>query len=615
MRSRYGMLRNWLAAVATVTLAACGGSDGGSTGTTPVAPPGGGGAATGTLRVALTDAPACGFDEVNVTVERVRVHQSSTANDNDGGWVDIPVVNGPRKVDLLSLTNGVLMELGQTTLTAANYSQIRLVLVSNKSVPMSNTVKPTGGVETEMDTPSAAQSGLKLVHGFTVAPGAVTDIVLDFDACKSIVKRGNGSYGLKPVIHVIPMSLTAIAGYVQTGLTGVTVSAQKNGVVMKATQPNASGQFVLSPLDPAGGPYDVVFTGENLTTSVIASVPVAAGQTTTLNSSTDPVTMPTSTSGTVTGNVGPAGARDSASVRALQAVGTVPVVEVAHVNVDPLTGDYSLLLPTAAPRLLIYSNPMVTPLNFQPQAANAGKYKLEASATDYQTQLGSEITVTFGSILPNQNFTLVPVTQAAIVGYVQAGLAGVTVSAQKNGLVVQATQPDVSGQFVLTPLDPTTGPYDVVFTGMNLTTSVIASVPVAAEQTTTLNSSLDAVTLPTSQSGTATGNVGPAGARASGLVRALQAVGSVPAVEVAQLNVNPVTGDYSLVLPTAAPRLLVYSNPMITPLNFQAQAPNAGKYKVEASATGYVTQLSNEVTATFGAITPVPNFTLVPVGP
>jgi hypothetical protein len=49
------------------------------------------------------------------------------------------------------------------------------------------------------------------------------------------------------------MTLTAIAGYVQTGLTDVTVSAQKSGVVMKATQPNASGQFVLAPLDPDEG--------------------------------------------------------------------------------------------------------------------------------------------------------------------------------------------------------------------------------------------------------------------------------------------------------------------------------------------------------------------------
>jgi hypothetical protein len=79
--------------------------------------------------------------------------------------------------------------------------------------------------------------------------------------------------------------------------------------------------------------------------------------------------------------------------------------------------------------------------------------------------------------------------------------------------------------------------------------------------------------------------------------------------------VDSVTGNYSLFLPTAAPRLLAYSNPMVTPLNFQAQAASAGKYKVEASATGYVTQTSIEVPATFGEITPVPNFTLVPVGP
>jgi hypothetical protein len=613
-----------LACAASVALVACGGGGDsagvGSSGT--ATPPPAAPAGSGTLRISLTDAPACGYDAVNVTVDRVRVHQSSTASDSDGGWVDIPVVNGPRKVDLLSLTNGVLMELGETTLMGGYYSQIRLVLVSNDSVPMSNTVKPTGSSETEMKTPSAQQSGLKLINGFTVAPNQVTDIVLDFDACKSVVKAGNsGQYLLKPVITMIPRTLTAIVGYVETGLTGVTVSAQKYGVVLKATQPmvspdpNLNGKFVLAPLDPTKGPYDVVFTGTSLTTSVIASVPVVAQQTTVLNSNLDRVTMPSSTSGTVTGKLGPAGARDTGSVRALQAVGTVPVVEVAHVNVDPLTGDYSLLLPTAAPRLLVYSNPMVTPLNFQAQNASAGKYKLEASATAYQTQLGSEITVAFGSILLNQNFTLVPVTQAAIIGYVQAGQAGVTVTVQKNGVVMQATQPDVSGQFVLTPLDPTKAPYDVVLTGTNLTTSVIAAVPVVAQQSTMLNTSLDAVTLPTSQSGTVNGNVGPAGARTTALVRALQAVGAVAAVEVAQVNVNPTTGDYSLFLPTAAPRLLTYSNPMVTPLNFQPQGASAGKYRAEASATGYVTQLSNEVTATFGAITPVPNFTLVPVGP
>jgi Domain of unknown function (DUF4382) len=399
-----GIRSGLLAILAGATLAACGGGGGDTTSAPSTSPAG-----SGTLRVSLTDAPACGFDQVNVTVERVRVHQSSTAGENDGGWVDIPVVNGPRKVDLLSLTNGVLMELGETTLTAGYYSQIRLVLVSNKSASMSNTVKPSGAFETEMDTPSAAQSGLKLINGFTVAPAATTDIVLDFDACRSIVQRGNGTYGLKPVITMIPRTLTAISGYVQTGLTGVTVTAQKNGVVLKGTQPATNGYFALAPLDPAKGPYDVVFTGTNLTTSVIASVSVTAEQTTTLNSGLDPVTMPTSTSGTVSGKVGPAGTLDTGSVRALQAVGAVPAIDVATVNVDSITGNYSLFLPTVAPRLLTYTNPMVTPLNFQAQTASAGKYKVEASATGYVTQLSSEVSAVLGAVTPVPNFALIPV--------------------------------------------------------------------------------------------------------------------------------------------------------------------------------------------------------------
>jgi hypothetical protein len=367
----------WISAM-LLALASCGGSD------APEPP--------GTLRIALTDAPACGFDEVNVTVERVRVHQSSTAEDNDGGWVDIPVVNGPRKVNLLSLTNGVLMELGQTTLTAAYYSQIRLLLVSNKSVPMSNTVKPTEGVETEMDTPSATQSGLKLINGFTVAPGQLTDVVLDFDACKSVVRRDNGSFGLKPVIKVIPRALGEIVGYVETGVSGVTVSAQKDGVVIRATAPDpVTGKFTLSLLDPVQGPYDVVFTAKDRTTAVIASVPAGPLPTPTiLNSSVSPspVTMPTSASGSVSGMPLPlaAATTDGAQVRALQPVGTVPLVEVAFTTTfSATTGAYSLSLPVAAPRLATWSNPMVNPIPSTPQAANAAEYKLEASAPGYMT--------------------------------------------------------------------------------------------------------------------------------------------------------------------------------------------------------------------------------------
>jgi hypothetical protein len=151
-------------------LAACGGGGGEASG-------------SGTLRLALTDAPSCGYDKVNVTVERVRVHQSSTAADTDGGWVDL-VQDTPQRVDLLTLTNGLLMELGQTRLTAGTYRQLRLVLADNTVLnPMANSVVPTGGTEVALKTPSAQQSGLKIRVNIDVATDQLADVVLDFDAC------------------------------------------------------------------------------------------------------------------------------------------------------------------------------------------------------------------------------------------------------------------------------------------------------------------------------------------------------------------------------------------------------------------------------------------------
>ena len=83
---------------------------------------GGGGSSisdNGTLRLALTDAPACGYDHVYVTVQKVRVHKSASAGDNDAGWSEV-VLNPAQRIDLLSLTNGVLADLGQTPLPAGS---------------------------------------------------------------------------------------------------------------------------------------------------------------------------------------------------------------------------------------------------------------------------------------------------------------------------------------------------------------------------------------------------------------------------------------------------------------------------------------------------------------
>ena len=126
-------------------LKACGG--GGDGGASP------GVATSGTLRLALTDAPACGFDAVNVTVQKVRVHQSNTASDGDAGWSEV-VLNPTRKIKLLNLRNGVLDELGQTPLPTGRYTQMRMVLAENTGNTLANSVVPTGGTEVALKTPS-----------------------------------------------------------------------------------------------------------------------------------------------------------------------------------------------------------------------------------------------------------------------------------------------------------------------------------------------------------------------------------------------------------------------------------------------------------------------------
>jgi hypothetical protein len=205
-----------------------------------------GGSAPGSVSVSLTDGPACGLDAVNVTVSKVRIHQSDSASENAAGWTEI-TLNPPRKINLLDLNdpsqpNLALEHLGETPLPAGHYTQLRLVLVPNNgSLPPANSVVLSGTTnEIPLVTPSAVQSGIKLIHQFVVGSGQRVDLLLDFDACHSIVQTGNATYKLKPVIKVIPFVLNGIEGFVDTALLGdnVVVSAQSTGNIVRVTRPN-----------------------------------------------------------------------------------------------------------------------------------------------------------------------------------------------------------------------------------------------------------------------------------------------------------------------------------------------------------------------------------------
>ena len=376
-----------LAIAASFALASCGGG-GGSGGI-------GGTGAQGTLRLAITDAPSCGYDAVNITIERVRVHQNLDAADGDAGWSDI-VLSPARRIDLLTLSNGVLQDLGQTSLPAGKYTQLRLVLAANGSAtPPPNSVIPTGEAETALTTPSAQQSGIKLNTNIDVASDQLADFVLDFDACKSVVKRGNsGQYNLKPVISVIPRLSDAgmrVVGYVDASIAGsaVSVSLQNNGVPVKATSPDATGRFVLYPV-PAGT-YDLVVTSAGRVTAVMTGVPVVLTAYTYVSSSSVAIAPPAAASAprAVTGTVAPA----AATVRALQTLTGGPTIEAAWAPVDALTGAFSFSLPIQAPVRTVYAaNPAA--LVFAADAGAAGKYTIEAASAGALKTLPIDVTAT-----------------------------------------------------------------------------------------------------------------------------------------------------------------------------------------------------------------------------
>src|SRR5678816_1757588 len=317
-------MRLWIIVPVVAVLAACGGG-GGSPDNTAAVTNGGAGGPTpmGTLRVSLTDNPTCGYDNAWVTVEKVRVHRDGSAEDGDAGWVDLPLPQPqpvptplpalqPLRVDLLTLTNGTLVPLGQVQLPAGTYTQLRLVLAENTAGnPYANAIKPTGGVMVPLTTPSAQQSGLKMNVDITVPAGQEVDFAIDFDACKSFVKAGkSGKILLKPVLSILPIVSLAgqrIQGWLHPSLatTGATVSVQTGGAVVRATPPMVDSggnlKFELYPV-PVGS-YTLVVTASGYSTAIVTGVPSSANVSTTVNSVAFSILPPVSSTQPVNGTV------------------------------------------------------------------------------------------------------------------------------------------------------------------------------------------------------------------------------------------------------------------------------------------------------------------------
>ncbi|WP_428420794.1 DUF4382 domain-containing protein [Methylibium sp.] len=359
-------LRRWhlgLALGAVALLAACGG---------------GGGAEAGRLSVRLTDSQGCSYKQVFVTVERVRVHRSATAADDDGGWQEL-LLSPTLRVDLMTLRNGVFEELGTLPLDAGDYSQVRLVLGSNgASAPFANQLTRADDSVVALSTPSGQQSGLKLNLHVTIQPGQLAELVLDFDPCKSVVKAGNsGNYNLKPVITAFAEPVNDIEGHT---LAGAVVSAQQNGSSLKSTVAGSDGRFVLWPV--AAGSYDLVITADGRANAVLSGVTVTSGTTVVSAAGTPLVPAASGSFRNVSGSVATGATEIDAAVSALQLLSGGTAIEAAATPVDALTGAYAFSLPTAAPGKADWVAGTLS-YSFSADAPVAGLYSVRATAVGF----------------------------------------------------------------------------------------------------------------------------------------------------------------------------------------------------------------------------------------
>lgn len=206
------------------------------------------GSENATVNVRLTDGPA-DYDAVNIDIQSIEIN-------SDGQWVPLNFPN-PGVYNLLNFKNGADVVLGQAILPAGSVSQMRMVLGPNNSLVKDGIIYP-------LQTPSAQQSGLKFNWNQTLTANGAYTVWIDFDAGRSIVTTGNGSYILKPVIRAFSQLTNGqIKGYVKPMAANAVVHAITASDTIATAIPNPDGFFMFSGLNQ--GSYTVSYDADDNT--------------------------------------------------------------------------------------------------------------------------------------------------------------------------------------------------------------------------------------------------------------------------------------------------------------------------------------------------------------
>lgn len=228
-----------------------------------------------TMRVYLTDAPA-DFESVIVNIKEVLIHRESDADMGDSGWITLS--DQPVEADLMNLTNGRFLVLGEKDLEPGYYSQMRLILADNNYLIVD-------GEQISLSTPSATQSGLKLLINTELQEDVVYTLLLDFDASRSVVRAGaSGIFNLIPVIRTVNLAEAgALSGTIQPSGSEPWVYAVQNGDIITGTRAfSDSGDFVIIGLTEGIYDIQIVPVTDDYNEKILSGIEVTARDTTEL---------------------------------------------------------------------------------------------------------------------------------------------------------------------------------------------------------------------------------------------------------------------------------------------------------------------------------------------
>lgn len=160
----------------------------------------------------------------------------------------------PVEVNLMNLTNGEDTLLGNVDLKEREkVTQVRLHLGDNNTLVLAN------GSEVNIKTPSGQTSGIKINIQSVASVSSGYKVLIDFDAEKSVVAKGNGTYSLKPVIRgYIVANTSKVTGFIIPSKEPFKVMAVKGvDTVMTISDTLLGNFFMLHGLTT--GSYDIQF--------------------------------------------------------------------------------------------------------------------------------------------------------------------------------------------------------------------------------------------------------------------------------------------------------------------------------------------------------------------